>query len=422
MDPVSRLNRFFQSSSLNPVLADILPQIIVVAAVFILALLIWRIAIKIVFRLIKKIVQKSKSSWAKELLKRRFFYRASWMASALIIRVLITAWLDDNLLILLTRVADAVIIVSAALSVTDLLSFGNAIYTRREESKRRPVKGLIQAVQVIVIVAAVIILFSSLTGRPVSGLMTGLGAISAVLMLVFKDPLMGLVSGFQISSNDMVRLGDWIEMPSYGADGDVVDISLLNVTVRNWDKTYVTFPIQALTTGGFKNWRGMSDSGGRRIKRSVSIDMSSIHFLGDSEIKKLESVSLLKDYLEQRSEEIRNHNSGSGADRNASLVNGRALTNIGVFRTYAKNYILAHPKTHSDMTLLVRQLQSGPQGLPLEIYVFSADQNWVGFEDLQSDIFDHLLAVLPEFGLKAFQNPTGADVRSLQSRVFSDKE
>jgi miniconductance mechanosensitive channel len=405
----------FKEMRLSPLLSEIAGRVLIGLGVALISFLLWLIAVKIILRLVEFIVIRTKADWDDDLVKQGVFRRIARTVPALGIWFMAPAFLTGlPELLHFTRIL-AVLGIISSLTLTSLgfLRFINSVYDRREDAGRRPIKGLIQAFQVLFIVAALILAFSVITAQPVTGLLAGLGAVSAVIMLIFKDPLMGLVSGFQISSNDMVRIGDWIEVPSQGADGDVIDISLLNVTVQNWDRTWVTFPIQALTTGGFKNWRGMNESGGRRIKRSLSIDLSSIRFLQEDEIEKMKSISVLKEYLEKRSKEIIEHNRKLDADRKASPLNGRALTNIGVFRTYARAYVRSHPKVNSEMTLLVRQLQSGPEGLPLELYLFSADKIWANYEDIQSDIFDHLFAALPEFGLRAFQNPGGSDLRLL---------
>jgi len=414
----------FEELKLGPLTAETFSRILIGAGVALLSFLLWLISVKIVLRLVDKIVKRTKVTWDDDLVNQGVFRRIARTVPAITIWIM-APWFLTGLpkLLNLTRMFSVLGIISAVtLTSLSFLGFINAVYDRREDSARRPIKGLIQAFQVIFIVAGLLLSFSVITAKPVSGLLAGLGAVSAVIMLIFKDPLMGLVSGFQISSNDMVRIGDWIEVPSQGADGDVVDISLLNVTVQNWDRTWVTFPIQSLTNSGFKNWRGMSESGGRRIKRSISIDLSSIRFLNEEEIEQLKSIGLLKDYLEKRTLEIREYNSETAADRNISPLNGRALTNIGVFRTYAKAYVSSHSKVNTGMTLLVRQLQSGADGLPLELYLFSADKVWANYEDIQSDIFDHLFAALPEFNLRAFQNPAGSDLQRLSTSVLDEEK
>ncbi len=412
------MHHLLGSRGMTPFWTEFLSKTAVILIIALSSWLLWWLTFKIVFGLLRQIVKKTPATWDDELLERRGVRWLAWLVPAFFINGT-ASWLPaaTKLNAFLTEGSAIIIITGLALALTDFLSFLNALYMRRKEAARRPIKGIIQAAQVCVIAAAVIIAFSDLSNKSVKGLLTGLGAVSAVLMLIFQEPIKGLVAGFQISSNDMVHIGDWIEVPSQGADGDVIDISLLSVTVRNWDKTYVTFPIQAITSKGFKNWRGMDEAGGRRIKRSLLIDLSSIHFLSSEDIERLSSISLLKNFLKEKTEEIRQWNEQNKADRNASPVNGRCLTNLGVFRAYAQAYISSHPKTHPDLTMMVRQLQSGPEGLPLEIYLFSADQVWSNYEAFQSDIFEHLFAVLPEFGLRAFQNPSGSDL----NRAFSRK-
>jgi len=240
--------------------------------------------------------------------------------------------------------------------------------------------------------------------------------MTAVLMLIFKDSILGLVAGVQLSFNDMVRIGDWIEMPNFGADGDVMDITLNTVKVQNWDKTISTIPAYAMISNSFKNWRGMSESGGRRIKRSLSIDMNSIRFCTAEMIERFKKIQYITEYIEKKSIELESYNKEYNID-DSTLVNGRRLTNVGTFRAYIQAYLKNHPMIHKDMTFLVRQLKPTETGLPIEIYVFSTDQNWVNYEGIQADIFDHLLAILPAFDLRVHQTPTVDDVAALRQTL-----
>jgi miniconductance mechanosensitive channel len=235
-----------------------------------------------------------------------------------------------------------------------------------------------------------------------------------VLLLIFKDPILGLVAGIQLSANDMLAVGDWLEMPKFGADGDVIDISLTTVKVRNWDKTITTIPAYALISDSFKNWRGMTESGGRRIKRAVHIDATSVRFLDEDDLKRLRRAQLLADYIEHKVRDIEAYNKENQIDPE-SPVNGRRLTNLGTFRAYLTAYLRAHKGIHKDMTLMVRQLSPGADGVPLEIYAFSNDTAWVNFEGIQADIFDHIFAVIPEFGLRIHQSPTGYDMQQINA-------
>jgi miniconductance mechanosensitive channel len=239
-----------------------------------------------------------------------------------------------------------------------------------------------------------------------------MGALTAILLLVFKDAILGLVAGIQLVSNDMVRPGDWIEMPKYGADGDVVEVSLTTVKVRNWDKTITTVPTYALISDSFKNWRGMSESGGRRIKRSISIDVDSIRHCDDAMLDRYERIERIADYVRETRARLAKSNREAGSD-DAVPVNGRRMTNVGTFRKYVEAYLRELPDVHPEMTFLVRQLQPTDRGLPIEIYVFSKDQRWERYEEIQADIFDHLYASLPFFGLRAFQLPSGASLAAL---------
>lgn len=257
-----------------------------------------------------------------------------------------------------------------------------------------------------------IMIVSLLMGKSPLLLLSGLGAMTAVLMLVFKDPILGLVAGIQLSANDMLKIGDWLEMPKYGADGAVTDIGLTTVKVRNWDNTVTTIPTYALISDSFKNWRSMSESGGRRIKRSLNIDTGSVHFLSEEEQRRLQRNSLLHSYLNVKTQELSQHNQEIAVDL-ASPLNGRRLTNLGTLRAYLEAYLRAHPRIHQNMTLMVRQLAPTPEGLPLEIYAFTNTTVWAEYESIQADIFDHILAVIDEFGLRVHQTPTGNDLRGM---------
>lgn len=265
------------------------------------------------------------------------------------------------------------------------------------------------------LIAAVLIgimIVSLLMGKSPLLLLSGLGAMTAVLMLVFKDPILGLVAGIQLSANDMLKIGDWLEMPKYGADGAVTDIGLTTVKVRNWDNTVTTIPTYALISDSFKNWRSMSESGGRRIKRSINIDTTSVHFLSEQEEQRLNRNPLLQHYLNNKTEELQQYNQQAQVDLSSPL-NGRRLTNLGTLRAYLEAYLRAHPHIHQHMTLMVRQLAPTPEGLPLEIYAFTNTTVWAQYESIQSDIFDHIYAVIEEFDLRIHQTPTGNDMRGL---------
>ncbi len=298
------------------------------------------------------------------------------------------------------------------LVIDAVLNALHEIYRKLPISQGRNIKGYVQVVKIIFYFIAIILIISIFSGKAPRVLLAGLGAMAAVLMLVFKDTILGFVASIQLSANNMVKVGDWISMPKYNADGDVIDISLHTVKVQNWDKTIATIPTYALVSESFNNWKGMEESGGRRIKRSINIDMTSVRFLDAEQIEKLRKFHLLKNYISKKEKEIKEFNESLGMEE-GTVTNGRKMTNLGTFRKYLENYLQQHPMIHKDMTFLVRHLQPTEKGLPLEIYVFSKDQAWANYESIQADIFDHVLAILPEFDLRVFQNPTGSDFQNL---------
>ncbi len=281
-----------------------------------------------------------------------------------------------------------------------------------------PIKGLFQAVKILLTLAVAIWVLSILSDKSPAYFLSGLGALMAILLIVFKDALLGFTAGIMISANDLVRNKDWIEIEGTKVDGEVFDVSLTTVKVRNWDNTIANVPAYTLISTAFKNWRGMEKSGGRRIKRAIDIDMQTIHFASEAEIERWSRIELLKPYMERKLREIREANARVPATAaESSPANVRLLTNIGTFRAYCMAYLKANRKIHQGMTMLVRQLNPGPTGLPLEIYVFSNDTRWAHYEDIQSDIFDHLLAVISEFGLSPYQEPSGRNFEAFLAGV-----
>ncbi len=317
------------------------------------------------------------------------------------------------------NVCSAIIVLVIALALSAVLNLINVLYARREDAHRRPVKGYIQVVQIVVYLLAAILMVATLIDRSPLILLSSLGAMAAVLILVFQDTLLSLVASVQISSNDIVRVGDWVEMPGLNADGDVIDIALHTIKIQNWDKTITTIPTKRFISDPFKNWRGMQESGGRRIKRALLIDQTSVHFLSPEEIARLHRFALIDDYLAQKEAEITRYNQELTA-QNKDAVNTRRITNIGTFRAYVERYLRHHARVNQHMTLLVRQLAITSDGLPLEVYCFTNTVVWADYEGIQSDIFDHLLAILPEFGLRVFQHPSGNDMREMAHHVVPD--
>lgn len=303
--------------------------------------------------------------------------------------------------------ANAFNILVVAMAIAAALGLFHTIWKRRAGSSGRSIKGYVQVATIVVYGIAIILMIAAIIDRSPLILLSGLGALTAVLILVFQDTLLSLVASVQISSTDMVKVGDWIEMPAQNADGDVIEIALHTVKVQNWDKTITTVPIRNLVTQPFKNWRGMQEAGGRRIKRALHIDQNTIRHLSEEELARLGRMKPLRAYIERKTRELADWNAMPGPGEEAA--DRRRLTNIGTFRAYVESYLKAHPLLRQDMTMIVRQLPPEPEGLPIEIYCFTNTVAWVAYEGIQSDIFDHLYGILPEFGLAVFQSPSGRD-------------
>lgn len=372
------------------------------------------IARRYILSALTHIISRSKSKWDDAILRQRVLNHLAHLAPALVIYVLTPIALEgmDSSITVIRGALQIYMLVVLMLALDSVLNAVEVIYQDFRASREIPIKGFIQVLKIVVYFLTTVFIISILLNRTPLYLLSGLGALAAVLMLVFRDSILGFVAGIQLAANRMVSVGDWIEMPKYGADGDVLEVALTTVKVQNWDKTITTIPTYALISESFKNWRGMSDSGGRRIKRSVSIDMSSIKFCDGEMLERFEKIQYISGYIETMKNELKAFNQSMNVD-NASLVNGRRMTNVGTFRAYVKAYLQNHPAINQDMTFLVRQLPPGEYGLPIEIYVFSKDKVWANYEAIQADIFDHVLAVIPEFDLRVYQNPTGADFRVL---------
>ena len=346
--------------------------------------------------------------------KFNFVSRLSNVVPALIISTGIgfVSGVPEAAATIIVNVCNAFMVLTVALALSNLLDLVNSIYEERPDAKIRPIKGYIQVVKIAIYAVTLILIIAALFDRSPLILLSGLGAMAAVLMLIFQDTILSLVASVQISSNDVLRVGDWVEMPQLNADGDVIDIALHTVKIQNWDKTITTIPTRRFMTDPFKNWRGMQESGGRRIKRCILLDQQSVHFLDAEQKKRLGRFKLLKDYLATKQQEIDDWNTQL-AEEGKEPVNTRRITNIGTFRAYVERYLQSHPGIHQQMTLMVRQLPVTADGLPLELYCFTNTTAWLKYESIQSDIFDHLLAILPEFGLRVYQHPSGMDVRAL---------
>ncbi|MDP6940991.1 MAG: mechanosensitive ion channel [Planctomycetota bacterium] len=385
-----------------------------VLALFVAAWIANFVAKRLMLRLIKSFAKRTRSTLDDDLIASRVFDRLSHIAPALVLYLFSTSFVGEWILIstLLARISFAYIAIVGAAVSDAMLNFLVARARKVPSLEDKPVKSWVQVIKILVWLFAAIVVLATLFDRSPMALLGGLGALTAVLMLVFKDSILGLVASIQIATQDLVRLGDWIEVPKFGADGDVIDISLNTVRVQNWDKTIATIPTYALLSDSFKNWRGMSESGGRRIKRSVRIDMNSIRFLSPEDFEKLMKVQAISPYLQEKEGELSKWNQEKGTDE-SSPVNGRRLTNVGTFRAYLDCWLRNHPATHGEMTFLVRHLAPDEFGLPIQVYMFSSEQRWAEYEAILADIFDHILAVLPEFSLRVYQRPTGADFRAI---------
>ncbi|WP_342514717.1 mechanosensitive ion channel domain-containing protein [Sporosarcina sp. FSL K6-1522] len=393
---------------------ELLAFIILITLITIVCIIANFITKQVIIRFLTHIIQKYKLQWGHLLLEQKVFRQLSHFVPAIIIYNFASTFPTYEKLI--ETMALSYILIVALSVINRLLSVFNAIYQTYEISKTKPIKGYIQVAKIIVITIGVILVIANLVGKSPMILLSGIGALSAIFMLVFKDSILGLVAGVQLSATDMVRMGDWIEMPKYGANGDVIDISLNTVMVQNFDRTVTMIPSYALISDSFINWRGMQESGGRRIKRALYIDISSIAFCTKEMIEHYQEIDILTDYIVAREYEIEEYNRVHEVDR-SNIVNGRALTNIGVFRAYISQYIQRHPGIHQDMTLMVRQLAPGEHGLPIEIYAFANSIQWTVYESVQADIFDHLFAIAGEFGLRIFQSPAGSDFNMDKERI-----
>ena len=377
----------------------------------IIAFIIFKILRVFAENVVHKIAAKSKTDFDDFLVKNKTFLHLSNLLTVNFISVLIPSVLIDfqsaeiyaeKLVSFLTVIFIITLLRSILLTVKDFLKTIDAF-------KDKPIESYIQVFMIVIWLIGIVILFSIVTDKSLTTLFTGLGALSAVLLLIFKDTILGFVASIQVSVNDTVRIGDWITMEKYGADGDVYEINLASVKVRNFDNTITTIPTYYLISDSFKNWRGMSQSGGRRIKRAVLIKANSIQFLNPDEIAEFKKIKLVSDYVVERSNEINVHNKKVNADKSV-LINGRNLTNFGMFRRYVDEYLKQHPSVNKDMMVMSRQLAPTPHGIPLEIYAFSQDKVWINYERIMADIFDHILASIPYFKLEAFEYPTGKDL------------
>ena len=431
---------FFREQAFFAPAAKPLSAFISIVALLVVAWVAFRIARYFMLLVARRVSVRTSSEWDDILLKRKVFNSLAHLVPAVILYNSIhfagpgllqgaveipaetmTRMMADyypGLGIVLLKWVKIYIIIVAIYILSTVLNAVNDIYMTTSYAHHRSIKGYLQLVKILVFFLSSILIVAVILGKDPTVLIAGLGAMAAVLMLVFKDTILGFVASIQLSANDMVKIGDWIEMPSHRADGTVIDITLNTVKVQNWDKTITTIPTYALVSDSFNNWKGMEESGGRRIKRSIFIDVNSIRFVDVDMLQKFERYELIRDYVIRKQEEITQYNKEQNLAEE-DLISGRRQTNVGIFRKYLENYLKANPNVRHDMTFLVRQLQPGDKGLPIEIYVFSKETAWAVYEGIQADIFDHVFAVVPEFGLRIFQAPSGNDIRQAAGKLLS---
>lgn len=405
-------SKYFENRGVQGTAAGALTAAAITLVLLVFCFLAHLILKKIFLRIVTKIIKRNKLAWDDIFLERKVIQRIILIAPGVMMYILASVYENPELTAIVRRLASAYVMAVLIFVISSLLNSIDDIYRTKPISKIRPIKGLLQVVKIILYIVIGIIIIATLLDQSPLILLSSIGALAAVFSFVFKDSILGFIAGIQLTSNDMLRIGDWIEMPKYGADGDVVDITLNTVKVQNWDKTYVTIPAYALISDSFKNWRGMYQFDGRRIKRSIYIDVNSIDFCTPEMISRFKKMHYLKDYITDKEKELEEYNRDHKIDT-SQKINGRRMTNLGTFRAYLTNYIQNHPGINKDKIIMVRQLAPGEKGVPMEIYCFTRDTQWVNYEGVQSDIFDHIFAVAGEFGLRIFQNLSGHDIKNV---------
>lgn len=385
----------------------------ILLVILVISIVIHLVFHKVVSKLVETLTRKTRHTWQILLFEGKLFSRLAFAIQGIILLAQAGLWLNPASIIYswihtLSQIWIAVFVTLTLFSLVDAFAY---ITRENERTRDLPIQGLLQAVKLFFSILAIIFIIAVAIDRSPMLIISGLGAMTAVMLLVFKDPILGFVAGIQLSANNMLKIGDWLEMPSYGADGDVMEIGLTTVKVQNWDKTITSIPTYALIADSFKNWQGMSDSGGRRIMRSVYIDVNSVHFMDQPLIDSLQKANLLAPYLSDKTDELDSFNSQNKINMQ-SKINGRRLTNLGTFRAYLTNFLKNHPNIHQEMTLIVRQLAAESRGIPIQIYAFTNTTVWSDYERIQSDIFDHIYAVIDAFDLHVYQSPSSSDMKA----------
>ena len=412
------LEKTFEKIGLSENLSGVISEIISLITLFLIAIIIYFITILIIKKTVFVFLQKTETKRDDIIIENKFFNRICLLIPAYIIRGLIPISIPSfpllsSAIIMMTKIYE-VFVYSRVIDA--ILSTLNDIYNTYEVSKSKPIKGFIQVLKIIVYVICFLLIIAILTQKELSNILIGLGTLSAVLMLVFKDPILGFVGGLQLTINDMLRIGDWIVMEKSKADGEVLEIGLTSVKVQNWDKTITTIPTYSLISDSFTNWRGMESSGGRRIARSFVIDADTIKFCTPEMLEKFKKFQLITQYITDKENEIEEYNKRNNID-DSNPVNGRRQTNIGIFRAYLTEYLSHNPYINKDMTFMVRQLAPTEYGIPIQVYAFSSNKIWVNYENIQSDIFDHIFAVVTMFDLKIYQKPSSNTLEKINGNV-----
>ncbi len=401
---------FLKGPHINDATADLIARGVVIALIIVFSVLTNFLVKRPLLAILTNLIARTQTEWDDTFLEKKVLNQLAHLAPAMMIYVTAPLALEgyEKAIAFTAAAVQIYMIVVGILVINAFLNAVLDIYRTFEVAREIPIKGFIQVAKIVICLVGGIFIVCILMKKTPLVFLSGLGALTAILLLIFRDAILGFVAGIQLITNKMLSRGDWIEMPKYGADGDVLDVALTTVKVQNWDKTITTIPTYALISNSFKNWRGMQESGGRRIKRSVYIDVSTIKLCTEEMLARFSKIQYISEYIARKKEEVTAYNTESHVDE-TSVVNGRRLSNIGTFRAYVVAYLKNHRMINQDMTFLVRQLAPTDHGLPLEVYVFCKDIVWANYEAIQADIFDHILAVVPEFDLRVFQHPSGSD-------------
>lgn len=413
-EQVVKFMKFLESMGASSDTASVIFQILAYFALLLLSFVAYKLTVLLLRKLIVPLIARTKSHLDDLLLKNRFFIRIAFLVPASIIYFSLESdlFIHVDLSEFIKKLITIFVYIIAVFIFDSLLSTIDDYYNRFHIAKDHPISGIIQVIKIVVYIIGLLGVIGFLINKDISSILIGLGTLSAVMMLIFRDPILGFVGGLQLIFNKMIAIGDWITMPKYGADGSVLEINLTTVKVQNFDKTIITIPTYSLISGSFQNWKGMENSGGRRIKRAINIDMDSVKFCNKEMLERFKKIDVLKNYIDKTEKEIDGFNTAEKINLSV-IVNGRRQTNLGVFRAYLKAYLRKRVDIHNDMTFLVRHLGPTEKGIPIQIYVFTTTINWAEYEDIQADIFDHILAVIPEFELRIYQFPSSADILQL---------